>query len=50
MFEAELGDVNFACFDYLFTIQNASHVTNMSALDLKRESASAHENAEVHFS
>lgn len=50
MFEAELGDVNFACCDYLFTIQNASRITNMDALDLKPESPPACENVLVHSS
>jgi len=50
VFEAELRDVNFACCDYLFTIQNASRLTNMDALDLKQESPAACENVLVHFS
>ena len=50
MFEAELGDVNFACFYYLFTVRNTSRITNMGALDLKQESAPACENVFVHFS
>lgn len=50
MFEAELSDVNFACFDYLFTIHYASRITYMDALDLKQESPPACENELVYFS
>lgn len=50
MFDAELGGVNFAFCDYLFTVQNASRITNMDALDLKQESPPACEILLVHSS